>query len=327
MFIPALILDRKIWALAARNAKEGKSLDLKKDIIFKLFFGGSSTESAYCRCHMLSAVIGRKVLEARVVNPQLLSLLYGRKNPVLDLHCVLEDGSEVDVEIQGKYYKDEFVKRSVYYASKLVSESLGRGKNYVTLPHSYQITFMNFVTEQDDRLHHAYMLYERDSKDLLTDLMQIHFVELPKIKKIAEKPLENLSDIEFWSMLIFAGDDPQIKRWLAQFTEHKEELTMANALLHKLSGMRRNWAFQLSDDRWTRDWTSRWYTGIDNAREEGIAIGEERGIAIGEAQGERNAKLETARLMLANKLPITDIAKYTGLSAEEIQQLQQSTAQ
>ena len=140
MFTPPLILDRKIWALATKYAKEGKSLDLKKDVTFKSFFGGSSKESVYCRCKMISAVIGKTVTSAKILSPQLLPLRYKAKYPVLDLRCRLEDGSEVDVEIQGKYYKDEFVKRSVYYASRLVAENLDSGRKYENLSHVYQIT-------------------------------------------------------------------------------------------------------------------------------------------------------------------------------------------
>ena len=56
----------------------------------------------------------------------------------------------------------------------------------------------------------------------------------------------------------------------------------------------------------------------------GIAIGEERGIAIGEKRGEergeKRGKLETARAML-KELPVDQVARFTGLSREELQSL------
>ena len=56
----------------------------------------------------------------------------------------------------------------------------------------------------------------------------------------------------------------------------------------------------------------------------GIAIGEKRGIAIGEkrgiAIGEKRGKLETARAML-RELPMDQVARFTGLSREELQSL------
>ena len=56
--------------------------------------------------------------------------------------------------------------------------------------------------------------------------------------------------------------------------------------------------------------------GIAIGKERGIAIGEERGITIGEKRG----KLETARAML-RELPMDQVARFTGLSREELQSL------
>ena len=56
--------------------------------------------------------------------------------------------------------------------------------------------------------------------------------------------------------------------------------------------------------------------GIAIGEKRGIAIGEERGIAIGEKRG----KLETARAML-RELPMDQVARFTGLSREELQSL------
>ena len=60
--------------------------------------------------------------------------------------------------------------------------------------------------------------------------------------------------------------------------------------------------------------------GIAIGEKRGIAIGEERGIAIGEKRGEKRGKLETARAML-RELPMDQVARFTGLSREELQSL------
>ena len=65
--------------------------------------------------------------------------------------------------------------------------------------------------------------------------------------------------------------------------------------------------------------------GILQGRNEGIAIGEERGrnegISLGITQGEKKAKLETARNLIDLGLPQDQIALVTGLSVEEIEKL------
>ena len=47
---------------------------------------------------------------------------------------------------------------------------------------------------------------------------------------------------------------------------------------------------------------------------------EKRGIAIGKELGEKRGKLETARAML-KELPVDQVARFTGLSREELQSL------
>ena len=61
--------------------------------------------------------------------------------------------------------------------------------------------------------------------------------------------------------------------------------------------------------------------GISIGRNEGIAIGEERGISIGLSQGVQQAKLETAKTLLAFGDSIEKVSKVTGLSPEEIEKL------
>ena len=60
--------------------------------------------------------------------------------------------------------------------------------------------------------------------------------------------------------------------------------------------------------------------GEERGEKRGIAIGEKRGIAIGKELGEKRGKLETARAML-KELPIDQVARFTGLSREELQSL------
>ena len=66
--------------------------------------------------------------------------------------------------------------------------------------------------------------------------------------------------------------------------------------------------------------------GEKRGEKRGIAIGEKRGIAIGEERGEKRGKLETARAML-RELPMDQVARFTGLSQEELQSLASEIAQ
>ena len=70
-------------------------------------------------------------------------------------------------------------------------------------------------------------------------------------------------------------------------------------------------------------------SGFTAGRNEGIAIGEERGrnegisigLSQGISQGAQQAKLETAKSMKSEDMPVNTIARFTGLSIEEIEKL------
>ena len=60
---------------------------------------------------------------------------------------------------------------------------------------------------------------------------------------------------------------------------------------------------------------------FNEGRNAGIADGLARGISQGLAQGAEQKAIETAKNLLAMKLPLDSIAKATGLSLEEVEKL------
>ncbi|MBR1818488.1 MAG: hypothetical protein IJ772_06570, partial [Bacilli bacterium] len=59
----------------------------------------------------------------------------------------------------------------------------------------------------------------------------------------------------------------------------------------------------------------------DKAREKGLAEGREEGRVEGIELGMSQTQEETAKRMLQDKMPLENIAKYTGLSIERIKKL------
>ena len=297
-----IIIDDEIKEMAAEAVAQGRILNLKNDIVFKSFFSKECEESAYCRRKMLSAVIGRTVTETKVLNPEILPTRTDGKFPRLDIHCRLDDGSEVDVEIQNSMYQDDQIKRSIYYAASLTHNALTSGDQYALLPHVYQIMFMDFSVVKDDRLHHSYTFKERENHEELSDIVQIHYIELPKIADILKKPAEELSELEFWGILIMSDEKPNARALLSKLAARQEELDMAQALLNTMSRNQQEWENQYGYERFVHDCVSR----------EKYAF----------SQGERKRALETAQRMLATQLgTIEQIADITQLPLSEIQQL------
>ena len=61
--------------------------------------------------------------------------------------------------------------------------------------------------------------------------------------------------------------------------------------------------------------------GFEDGRAAGLEQGRSEGIAQGEASGRAEREIEMARAMKADNEPLEKIAKYTGLSIEDIDRL------
>ncbi|MCR5217071.1 hypothetical protein [Treponema sp.] len=60
---------------------------------------------------------------------------------------------------------------------------------------------------------------------------------------------------------------------------------------------------------------------MEESRNEGLTQGRAEGHAAGIAEGARKKALETAKNMLTEKIPVETIAKCTGLSVKEVEEL------
>ena len=67
--------------------------------------------------------------------------------------------------------------------------------------------------------------------------------------------------------------------------------------------------------------SERFRTAELHGEERGIKIGEGRGIKIGEEQGKHARSIEVAKNMLMGKLPLDQVAYYSGLTIAEIEAL------
>ena len=309
-----IIIDDEVREQAAKAVAQKKLLNLKNDVVFKSFFSKDCVDSDYCRKKMLSAVIGKMVTDTKVLNPEILPTRMDGKFPRLDIHCKLDDGSEVEVEMQNSMYQDDQVKRSIYYTAALTHNALSRGDDYAFLPHVYQIQFVDFNIVDDTRLHHSYIYKEKEDNRELSDIVQIHYIELPKIEEIMKKQPEHLSEIEFWAMLIMSYEKPKVWEFLTTLSARQKEMNMAETLLNSMSRDQQEWENQIGYERFVRDCISR----ENNAYRKGEKEGSQQGLA----QGARNNAIENARNLLRMNLgTIEQISQATNLSLEEVHEL------
>ncbi|WP_255259769.1 Rpn family recombination-promoting nuclease/putative transposase [Lentibacillus sp. CBA3610] len=162
-----------------------KLMDLKVDYAFKQLFGNEKNKEI--TVVFLNAILqrtGRKrITDISFDNTEVGREYDNDKKSRLDLLVRTEDNEWVNVEIQftNKY---DMVKRSLYYWSKIYSARHEKGMSYTLLRPVIAVNIMNFnLFTETGRFHTSYHLYEDEERFKLTNMMEFHFIEMPKLIK------------------------------------------------------------------------------------------------------------------------------------------------
>ena len=198
--------------------------------------------------------------------------------------------------------------------------------------------------EQAKKYFTEWEIREKDYSELiLTDVLKICIIELPKYIKykvnnpnlnlwteflenpevinMSEKDIENEKDE---SIKTTKKAIKQAKDTLEQISKDKHEQELAR--LRKKYIMDQNaiqeYGYCQGVEDGKRDGIEiRKRDGIEIGKRDGIEIGKRDGIEIGKNDGIQFEKIETAKKMLAKKMPIDVIIEITGLSKEEIENI------
>ena len=189
------------------------------DFAFKFIFG--SEENKDILIDFLNATIKNEqtIEDLTILNPFNLKNHVDDKLSILDVKARLENGNYVNVEVQLVNQKD-MKNRTLYYWSRMYAEQLQEGEKYYKLEKTITINIMNFVLlEETKKYHTTYHLKEDEEGFQLTDLMEIHMIEVPKIINSEQKLDDKLVD---WLLFL---EDPDNK--------NMEVLTMKNPKIKK----------------------------------------------------------------------------------------------
>jgi len=271
-------------------------LSPKLDIIFKLLFGSENSKEILT--DFLLAVLNLSIDEYDEIiisNPFLLQEYKGDKLGILDVKIRLKSGKILNIEIQVDPMP--FMEsRILFYVSKLITEQIGESDQYDKIKRviSIIITDHNLIQESD-KYHHHFGLYDIESKVLLTDILEIHTLEIPKARKVFD-------DTE--------APNPQLLDWM-KFLDAKTEEEL-NVLAQKSPVMKKATMrlLELSADEKARQlYEARLKEQRDSyAREQGAVT-----AAL------KSREIEMAKSLLALKMPIENISEVTGLTHAEIE--------
>ena len=161
-------------------------LDPKIDFIFKNIFGAEKNKRILIS--FLNSVLKNPhpITEVEIKNTDLEKALIEDKFSRLDIKAETSNDEVINIEIQ---MKNEYnmIKRSLYYWSKLYEEQLNEGEDYSLLKRTICINILNFKYLKNDRFHNAYRLKEIETNEQLTDVEEIHFIEIPKLNESCDE--------------------------------------------------------------------------------------------------------------------------------------------
>ena len=223
------------------------------------------------------------------------------RRAVFDVYCEGENGEKFLVEMQRgeqQFFKD----RSLFYTTFPIREqaSKGRGWDY-ELKSIYTIGILNFTFDNssDEYYHHEVKLVDMRTKEVFYDKLTLIYLEMPKFNK-EEHELETMFDK--W-MFVLRNLGNLMERPIALQERVFNRLFEAA----EIARFNRRELVEYEDSlKAFRDWYSVMKTTLNKGRAEGRA--------------EEKAALPAR--MKANNLPTEVIAKYTGLSPEEISKLE-----
>ncbi|MBN1069251.1 Rpn family recombination-promoting nuclease/putative transposase [Clostridium botulinum] len=270
-------------------------LDPKIDFIFKNIFGAE--KNSRILISFLNSVLksNNPIKSVEIKNTDIEKTFIEDKFSRLDVKAITDNNEIINIEIQ---LKNEYnmIKRSLYYWSKLYEEQLGEGEDYSKLQRTICINILNFKYLKNDRFHNAYRLKEVDTNEELTDVEEIHFIEIPKLDdECDEKDL-----LVAWTEFLKNPESEKVRNLemsIEEIREAKDEL------------------IKISNDKKQRE-----------LYEMRAKILKDKASALNEAErkGVEQGKIEVAKNLLKMGLSVDQILTGTGLTIEEITTIKRS---
>ena len=257
----------------SQEKNKPKLLSPKVDIIFQILFGEVGSEIITKK--FLEAILNKKIESVDLSqNIVMRHENIGEKMGVLDVLVKFDDKKFCNVEMQ-LIEKDKLFERILYYWSRIYTKQIKSGNDYVFLNKTIEVLIVDFEIDslKDLEYHTMWKIIEtKYRKNILTDELEIHIIEIPKIYKlIGEKQNEELVK---WLEFI---EDPTSKE-VENYMNENEGIKEAKNKLEGLSGDERLQRLEELRLKAIMDEKAERRFAIKKGLEEGLKKGLEEGL-------------------------------------------------
>jgi len=215
-----------------------------------------------------------------------------------------EPKRQVNIEIQ-ILPTESMPERTLYYWSKMYASQLRAGDTYDQLKKCITINIVDFECTPLQQVHSCYHLREDRRKHRLTDVLEIHFLELPKL--LREDVNAKADDVLLQWLLFIDGRSKEVLEMLA----HKnQDIATAYDLLKIISREERSRMAYEARKAELMDQRSRIKSALV------------KGEQIGFRKGERIVTMKIIRALLADGMDAPKIAAITGVDLNTVSEIQ-----
>ena len=254
----------------------GQLMKPKIDFAFKEIMGDSEVRKGF-----LSAVLKinpESIKETKIIDTFLRKKHKKDKLGILDVRILMDNGTEIDVEIQLiKFIAWE--DRTLFYVSKMITEQIKEGEDYSKIKKCIHIGVLDFELFKDTReFYSSFHLMEDKRHTVYSDKIEFHVIELPKLPKELK---ENSSDLLLWAKFLNAEKEEEFEM-LA-----KKNLYIGKAYdkLQVISMDKKKQLEYTARQKAILDYNQLMKEFTEAGREEGRREGEELGLKKGEELG------------------------------------------
>ncbi|WP_410991205.1 Rpn family recombination-promoting nuclease/putative transposase [Bacillus cereus] len=281
-------------------------VNLRIDFAFKQLFGTSGSEEILITFlnAMLKNSLESPIQSLQFEDPHLHREHEEDKLSILDVSATLDTGTRINIEIQMNNHHD-ILKRSLYYWSRLYASQLKKGKPYSSLHKTITINLLNFsMFKEYEDFHTTGKLWNIQQQKLLSDDIEIHIVEIPKLLQQWREEKVNPWEDSFvrWLLLLPANEDEHLTHTLEAIAMNQDPI---------LQKAMDKWEHMSQDASFRKEYEAREKALMDEAA--GIAHALNKGVQ----QGKRQMILGMHRL----QIPIETIAQASELTIEEVKKI------
>ena len=321
---------------------------------FKHIFGSEISKDLLI-CFLNDLFAGEFVIKSLAFgNKEQIGLSKDSREVIFDIYCTTDEGKEIIVEMQNRG-QEHFIDRALYYTSRVIVNQGIKGEWDYDIRPVYTICFMNFIDPllPFGKFRTDMILADRDNGKMVSDKIRMVYLMLPFFEK-TETECE--TDFERWIFVLKNMNTFERMPFLAKNAVFKKlaEISDLRTLSKKDMDKYEDSIRIMRDAYATYKYAIK--TGLEDGRkqglEEGMAQGIEKGMAQGiekgmaqgiekgmaqgiekgmaqgiekgKAEAEHLKNIEFAKLMLSDGDSTEKIQRYTGLTAEEINEIAQS---